>query len=226
MKRWTLLFFVIFFASLTSISFARSSVAEYKNPEINLADIDLIIVEPIIYGPEAVVDDFTHMRLEAAFQEGFYKFPVPLHFQTEDQAADLNLKVMPVRMIIYVKKFTWDNYQTDGHYESYTRGSTSIIDDYYWTRDGRRRYWGSRPFFESRTYYVQPEEKFQARAEVQITLQSLDEKTTYWIYNQERFDTKRSSPDQSLKTIIKEAKEHFEKSYKKDLKALTPQKSS
>ena len=215
---------------LSGTSFARSSVAEYKNPNFNLVTLDEILVAPIIYGPEVKIDDFDRLRVDAAFQGGLHGLPVSFIFPGDNNNSISPAKVQ-AKLLIYVKKFTWDNYRTTGHYESYTTTSGALISGggYWdswgdrwggWNRSGWGGGWGYQPVVESRTYYVEPEERFRARAEVQLTLQSLDGKITYWIYNQERYDTVKSSPDQSLKVIVEEAQKAFEKTYNKDVKAL------
>lgn len=232
MKKFTTLCFslLLLVTLFSGTSLARSSVAEYKNPAFNLATLDEIIVFPVIYNSEVKVDDFDRLRVDAAFQNSFHNMPIPFIFPNNDTAASSSTAKNQAKLLIYVKKFTWDNYRTDGHYESSTTSGSIIVNDGWgygnrWGYGGGWGYYDYAPVVESRTYYIEPEERFRARAEVQITLQSMDGKITYWIYNQERYDTSKSSPDQSLKYIVEEAQEAFKKTYTKDIKALGKEKS-
>jgi len=222
MKKFLTLSSAILFALLlcSGIGMARSSATDYKNPEINLAQIEEIIIEPILYGPNVNIDDFDRLRIEASFRESLHNLPIPLVWSTGNATGSSSKH--QARLLIYVKSFHLESRPTKGRYESYTvNRPISIIDDYSWTRDGRRRYWRSQDRFESRTYYVEPEERFQARVEVQLTLKSMDHSQSYWIYNQERFDTNRnSSPDKSLKIIAKDGIKKFRNAYQKDEKII------
>ena len=216
MKKWILFCLVISFIGVFSVSEARSAVSNFKNPEANLTDIDLIIIEPLIYDSNLTIDEFDRQRIEAAFQQEFHSFPIKIHWKSDTMA--IPAATNPAYLIIYLKNYAWDRYVSPGHYESYSTTSyDSIIDDYYWDHRGRRHSWGIAPRTISRTFYVDPEENMRARAALQMTLQNNEGTINYWIYTQERFDnSKKSTPDKSLQTILKEAKKQFIKDMKKD----------
>ena len=79
MKKWILFCLVISFIGVFSVSEARSAVSNFKNPETNLTDIDLIIIEPLIYDSNLTIDEFDRQRIEAAFRQEFHSFPVKIH---------------------------------------------------------------------------------------------------------------------------------------------------
>lgn len=216
MKKWLLFYLLILVCGVSSITEARSAVSSFNNPEVNLASIDLIIVEPIIYDAQLEIDDFDKQRIEAAFQQEFHSFPIKIHWKADD--TDIPRANHPAYLTIYLKKFAWDRYVSPGHYESYTTTSyDSIIDDYYWDRRGRRHSWSIAPRTISRTYYVDPEENMRARVALQMTLQNTEKSLNSWIYTQERFDNgRKTSPDKSLQTILKEARKQFIKDLKND----------
>ena len=49
MKKWILFCLLISFIGIFSVSDARSAVSNFKNPETNLTDIDLIVIVMIFH---------------------------------------------------------------------------------------------------------------------------------------------------------------------------------